>query len=131
MTVRWNPSCFGGWLTPSSTAVRDFPLSDEMAREWAAETSSCQNKSPSALAFLQAMEGLIRYENLTNAPKLGSLVTLVPVKSENQTITLEDVKVRGVTNSERMFHHEPGPACPPGKVFLPTKPKWPSSLHAA
>jgi hypothetical protein len=41
------------------------------------------------------MEGLIRYDNLTNTPKLGSQVLLVPVKHESETITLEDVKTRG------------------------------------
>jgi len=76
---------------------KTFPLSDEMAREWAAGSVVLPEQIALSARVYQAMEGLIRYDNLTNAPKLGSLVTLVPSKSNEETITLDDVKARGVT----------------------------------
>lgn len=72
-----------------------FPLSEEMAREWAHGNVVLPEQISLSARVHQVMEGLIRHENLTNAPKLGSMVLLVPVKSEAETITLEDVKARG------------------------------------
>jgi len=76
---------------------KGFPLSDEMAREWVAGSVVLPEQIALSARVHQAMEGLIRYDNLTNAPKLGSLVTLVRVKSNDETIALDDVKARGVT----------------------------------
>lgn len=75
---------------------KTFALTDEMAREWAGGNIVLPEQIALSARVHQAMEGLIRYDNLTNAPKLGSLVTLVPVKNETETIALEDVKARGV-----------------------------------
>jgi hypothetical protein len=74
-----------------------FPLSDAMARAWAEGSTVLPEQIAISARVHEAMEGLIRYDNLTNAPKLGSLVTLVPVKSIDETITLEEVRTRGVT----------------------------------
>ena len=41
------------------------------------------------------MEQPIRYDNLTNAPKIGSQVLLVSVKGEKDNISLDDVNSRG------------------------------------
>jgi hypothetical protein len=74
---------------------KSFPLTEEMAREWARGNVVLPEQIALSARVHQAMAGLIRHDNLTNAPKLGSLVLLVPVKSEEQTISLEDVKARG------------------------------------
>jgi len=76
---------------------KTFPLSDAMAREWAGGSTVLPEQIALGARIHQAMEGLIRYDNLTNAPKLGSQVTLVPVRAMDETVTLEDVKTRGVT----------------------------------
>ena len=73
---------------------KTFPLSEEMAREWASGNVVLPEQISLSARVHQAMAGLIRYDNLTNTPKLGSQVLLVPVKSESETITLEDVKAR-------------------------------------
>jgi len=78
---------------------KGFPLSEEMAREWAGGNTVLPEQISLSARVHQAMEGLIRHDNLTNAPKLGSMVLLVPVKSAEETINLEDVKARG--------HNEP------------------------
>lgn len=72
-----------------------FPLSEEMAREWAGGNTVLPEQISLSARVHQAMEGLIRHDNLTNAPKLGSMVLLVPVNSETETIGLDDVKARG------------------------------------
>jgi hypothetical protein len=74
---------------------KTFPLSEEMAREWASGNVVLPEQISLSARVHQAMQGLIRYDNLTNAPKLGSQVLLVPVKNESEAITLEDVKSRG------------------------------------
>ena len=74
-----------------------FPLTDEMARAWASGTTVLPEQIALSARVHQAMAGLIRYDNLTNAPKLGSQITLVTVKSRDEAITLEDVKRRGIT----------------------------------
>lgn len=74
---------------------KTFPLSEEMAREWASGNLVLPEQIALSARVHQAMEGLIRYDNLTNTPKLGSLVLLVPVKNEGETINLQDVKARG------------------------------------
>ena len=76
---------------------KTFPLSDAMAREWATGSSVLPEQIALSARIHQAMEGWIRYDNLTNAPKLGSQVTLVAVNSMDERVTLEDVKTRGVT----------------------------------
>ena len=74
-----------------------FPLSGQMAREWASGSTVLPEQIALSARVYQAMEGLIRYDNLTNAPKMGSRITLVPVRSKDETITLEDVTARGAT----------------------------------
>jgi len=74
---------------------KTFPLSEEMAREWAGGSVVLPEQISLSARVHQAMAGLIRYDNLTNTPKLGSQLLLVPVKNESQTISLEDVKARG------------------------------------
>ena len=76
---------------------KTFPITEEMARAWAGGSTVLPEQIALSARVHQAMEGLIRYDNLTNAPKLGSQVTLVPVKSQDETITLEDVRTRGTT----------------------------------
>lgn len=76
-----------------------FPLTPTMARAWAGGSVVLPEEIALFARLHQAMAGMIRYDNLTTAPKLGSLVLLVPVKSETQSITLADVKARG--------YHEP------------------------
>ena len=74
---------------------KTFPLTEAMACEWAGGSMVLPEEIALFARVHQAMAGLIRYDNLTNAPKLGSMVLLVPVKSETESITLEDVKSRG------------------------------------
>ena len=76
---------------------KTFPLSEAIARAWASGSTVLPEQIALSAQIHQAMEGLIRCDNLTNGPKLGSVVTMVPVKSTEETITLEDVKTRGVT----------------------------------
>lgn len=78
---------------------RAFPLTQSMAREWASGSVVLPEEIALFARVHQAMAGMIRPDNLTNAPKLGWRVLLVPVKSETQTITLDDVQARGYRES--------------------------------
>jgi len=72
-----------------------FPLSEEMARAWAGGNAVLPEQIALSARIHQVMEGLIRHDTLTNAPKLGSIVLLVPVTNDAEGITLDDVKARG------------------------------------
>jgi hypothetical protein len=58
-----------------------FPLTDELAREWALGREGLAEQIKIMARVRELMEQPIRYDNLTNAPKIGSRVTLVAVKS--------------------------------------------------
>jgi hypothetical protein len=74
---------------------QNFPLNKEMAQEWAHGSVALPEQIMILARIDQAMAGFIRNEIPTNAPELGSQVLLVPVKHENETITLEEVTARG------------------------------------
>jgi hypothetical protein len=73
-----------------------FPLTVAIAREWARGNDVLPDQIRLIARVRQAMEQPIRYDNLTNAPKLGSQVLLVPVDRDDETIALEDLKTRAV-----------------------------------
>lgn len=72
-----------------------FPLTDELAREWALGRDGLAEQIKIMARVRELMEQPIRYDNLTNAPKIGSRVTLVAVKSPEDKIGLDDLKNRG------------------------------------
>lgn len=74
---------------------KSFPLSESMAREWAGGNLVLPEEIALFARVHQAMTGLIRQDSVTNAPKPGSMVLLVPVRSEAEAITMEDVQARG------------------------------------
>lgn len=72
-----------------------FPLTDELAREWALGREGLAEQIKIMARVRELMEQPIRYDNLTNAPKIGSRVTLVAVKSPEDKLGLDDLKNRG------------------------------------
>ena len=68
-----------------------FPLTDQLAAEWALGRDGLAEQIKVIARIRQAMEQPIRYDNLTNAPKIGSRVTLIPVKNPDEKIGLDDV----------------------------------------
>ncbi len=72
-----------------------FPLTDQLATEWALGRDGLAEQIKVIARVRQAMEQPIRYDNLTKAPKIGSRVTLIPVKSAAENISLEAVQARG------------------------------------
>lgn len=72
-----------------------FPLTDRLASEWALGRDGLVEQITVIARVRQAMEQPIRYDNLTNAPKIGSRFTLVPVKSAEEKIGLDDLEARG------------------------------------
>jgi len=72
-----------------------FPLTKALAREWALGREGMDQHESVMARVREAMEGPIRYDNLTNAPKIGSRFLLIPVKGPLQKPTLADVD-RGV-----------------------------------
>lgn len=79
---------------------KTFPLSFRLAEEWALGRDGLAEQITLLARVRQAMEQPIRYDNLTNAPKIGSQVLLVPVKGAQETIALDDIKTRGVATSK-------------------------------
>lgn len=82
----------------SSFKKRDksIPLTTALAEAWALGKDGLAEQITLIARVRQAMEQPIRVDNLTNAPKIGSQVTLVSVQSPLETITLTDLKERGV-----------------------------------
>lgn len=74
---------------------KTFPLTRTLATEWALGRDGLAEQIKLTVLIREAMEQPIRYDNLTNAPKMGSRVTLVPVRSAEEKITLEDLESRG------------------------------------
>ena len=72
-----------------------FPLTDQLATEWALGRDGLAEQIKVIARVRQAMEQPIRYDNLTNAPKIGSRVTLIPVKSAEENISLDAIQARG------------------------------------
>lgn len=72
-----------------------FPLTDELAREWALGRDGLAEQIKIMARVRELMEQPIRFDNLTNAPKIGSRVTLVAVKSPEDKLGLDDLKNRG------------------------------------
>jgi hypothetical protein len=72
-----------------------FPLTPELARNWA--RGDRDDAWPAALIarVRAAMEMPIRDDNLPNALKPGTQITLVPVSSDDEAVTLATVKQRG------------------------------------
>ncbi len=68
-----------------------FPLTDQLAAEWALGRDGLAEQIKVSARIRQAMEQPIRYDNLTNAPKIGSRVTLIPVRNLDEKIGLDDV----------------------------------------
>lgn len=79
---------------------KNFPLTTALAEEWALGREGFAEYITLLARVQQAMQQPIRVDNLTNAPKIGSLVTLVPVKGERDGLTLEDLKDRGVSTGK-------------------------------
>jgi hypothetical protein len=73
-----------------------FPLTPALAREWALGRDGSSEHALLVARVRAAMEQPIRYDNLTNAPKIGSRVVLIPVNGPAARLTLADVE-RGVT----------------------------------
>lgn len=76
-----------------------FPLTLEMAMEWASGNVLVPEQITLSARIHEAMAGLISDENLPDPPAPGSEVRLVPVKSETETITLADVDARGTNEA--------------------------------
>ena len=74
---------------------KTFPLSRILAEDWALGSDGLAAQITLLARVRQAMEQPIRYDNLTNAPKIGSQVLLVSVKGEKDNIGLDDVNSRG------------------------------------
>lgn len=74
---------------------KGFPLARTLAEDWALGSDGLAAQITLLSRVRQAMEQPIRYDNLTNAPKIGSQVLLVSVKGEKESISLEDVNSRG------------------------------------
>lgn len=75
---------------------KGFPLSRMLAEDWALGSQGLAAQVTLLARIRQAMEQPIRYDNLTNALKLGGQVLLVPVKDIQDPITLEELGSRGV-----------------------------------
>lgn len=73
-----------------------FPLTITIAREWARGGDALPDQIRLIARVRQAMEEPIRYDNLTNAPKMGSQVQIVAVESDTETISIDDVQTRAV-----------------------------------
>ncbi|MGC3959734.1 MAG: hypothetical protein QM813_17965 [Verrucomicrobiota bacterium] len=72
-----------------------FPLTDALATEWALGRDGLAEQIKMIARVRQAMDQPIRYDNLTNAPKIGSRITLIPVKSAAENLNLEAIQSRG------------------------------------
>ena len=71
-----------------------FPLSRILAEDWALGSDGLAAQITLLARVREAMEQPIRYDNLTNAPKIGSQVLLVSVKGDTDNIGLDDVNSR-------------------------------------
>lgn len=72
-----------------------FPLTDQLAADWALGRDGLAEQVKVMARIRAAMEQPIRYDNLTNAPKIGSRITLIPARSPEEKISLEDLAARG------------------------------------
>ncbi len=72
-----------------------FPLTPELARNWARGGRDDTWQAALIARVRTAMEMPIRDDNLPNALKLGTQITLVPVSSDDEAISLATVKQRG------------------------------------
>ncbi len=79
---------------------KTFPLTRVLAEDWALGSDGLTAQITLLARVRQAMEQPIRFDNLTNAPKIGSQVLLVPVKGERDNISLDDVAARGTKESK-------------------------------
>jgi hypothetical protein len=77
-----------------------FPLTVAIAREWARGNDVLLDQIRLIARVRQAMEQPVRHDNLTNTPKIGSQVLLVPVERDDEAVTLDDIKARGVNFSK-------------------------------
>lgn len=72
-----------------------FPLTRMLAEDWALGSDGAAAQVTLFMRVREAMEQPIRYDNLTNAPKIGSQVLLVSVKGSHENISVDDVNSRG------------------------------------
>lgn len=72
-----------------------FPLTDALAVDWALGRDGLAEQVKVMARIRTAMEQPIRYDNLTNAPKIGSRITLIPARSAEEKISLDDLTARG------------------------------------
>jgi len=79
---------------------KTFPLTRTLAEDWALGSDGFAAQINLLARVRQAMEQPIRFDNLTNAPKIGSQVMLVPVKDDDQNIALDDISARGRRESK-------------------------------
>jgi len=91
---------FGKLIASFKRQNQLFPLSVRLAEEWARGKDGLAEQITLLARVRQAMELPIRYDNLTNAPKLGSRVRLVPVQSTTEPISVTDVMERGQDTSK-------------------------------
>jgi hypothetical protein len=74
---------------------KTFPLSRQLAEDWALGEDGLAEQILLSERLRQAMEQPIRYDNLTNAPKIGSQVRLVAVQNALEPVTVTDIMTRG------------------------------------
>lgn len=79
---------------------QNFPLTTALAEEWALGREGFAQHLSVLTRVQQAMQQPIRVDNLVNAPKIGSQVTLVAVKGDRDAIGLDELKERGVNTSK-------------------------------
>lgn len=91
---------FDKLLTSFKKRDKEFPLSQAIAEAWALGHEGFNEYMPILARVQQTMQQPIRVDNLINAPKIGSQVTLVSVKGDRDNIRLEDLKERGVNISK-------------------------------
>ena len=72
-----------------------FPMSRILAEDWALGSDGLAAQFTLLARVRKAMEQPIRFDTLTNSPKIGSQVLLVPVEREGDDISLNDVTYRG------------------------------------
>lgn len=72
-----------------------FPLPRPLAEEWALGRDGQKEYAALFAHVRSVLEQPVRVDNLTNAPKIGSQITLVPVSGPAEIISLDDLKQRG------------------------------------
>ena len=86
---------FGKLVESFKKQNKAFPLTRMLAEDWALGSDGTGAQVTLFTRVRAAMEQPIRYDNLTNAPKIGSQVLLVPVKGSYENISVDEVNARG------------------------------------